>query len=75
MTIQVFQRADDRWLWALHGPDGVPLAASRRAFSTSVQAMRDGEAVVGRMGAPVVEDGGYIAIPPPAHLEGSVLRP
>lgn len=74
MTILVFPQADDRWFWALHDPHGAPLAASRRAFSTSVQAMRDAQAVLAHMGAPLVEGSGYIAIPSPPHLQGSGLR-
>ncbi|WP_219219699.1 hypothetical protein [Variovorax boronicumulans] len=74
MKILVFPHHDDRWRWLLHGVDGVPVAVSGGSFSTHAQAMRHAQAALVCLRDAPFEEDGYIAIPGPEHLEGSMLR-
>lgn len=74
MKILVFPQHDDRWRWALHGVDGVPVALSGKAFSTSAQAMIEARQAVGCMPDAAVEEGGLIAIPCPEHIRRLAMR-
>lgn len=74
MQILVFPQHHGQWCWALHGIDGIPMAVSGGAFPTYAQAMTDAQASLNEIRDAVVEEDGYIVIPRPKHLEGSVLR-